>query len=94
MWLYAYESALKGLNGVGLDSHVTSDDYFGPLLAFKIEFYRSGSFHMNRNALLARLRLERLRRKLQQAAVEQDLADDFVDFDETESDEDTVTDLY
>jgi hypothetical protein len=92
MWLYAYESALKRLNATGLQSHVISDLYFGPLLALNVEFYRSGSFHMNRNVLLARLRLERLRQLMQQAAVEDDLAEDFVDFDDT--DEDTVSELY
>jgi hypothetical protein len=65
MWLYAYESALKSLNSTGSKSHVTTDPYFGPLLALNIEFYRSDWFHMNRNALLARLRLERAREQIQ-----------------------------
>ncbi len=83
MWLYSYESTLKGLNASGVKSHVTSDPYFGPLLALSIEFYRSDSFHMNRNALLARLRHERIRQQLQQTAVEANLAEQFDDFDET-----------
>jgi hypothetical protein len=86
MWLYAYESTLKGLNSTGSKVHVTSDPYFGPLLALNVEFYRSGSFHMNRSALLLRLRLERLRHQIQEAAVEQDLAEDFVDFDDAAED--------
>src|SRR5258708_30911681 len=45
MWLYAYESVLKNLNSTRSKGHVTSDPYFGPLLAQNIEFYRSGSFH-------------------------------------------------
>jgi hypothetical protein len=95
MWLYAYESVLKNLNSTGSKGHVTSDPYFGPLLAQNIEFYRSGSFHMNRNALLARLRQERLRQLIQQAAVEDDLAEDFVDFDDTaEESDDDVSDIY
>jgi hypothetical protein len=36
---------------------------------------------MNRNALIARLRLERVRQRIQQAAVEEDLAEEFDDFD-------------
>lgn len=81
MWLYAYESALKNLNSTRSKSHVTADPYFGPMLALDIEFYRSGAFHMNRNALLARLRLERVRQQIQRAAVEEDLAEEFDDFD-------------
>jgi hypothetical protein len=86
MWLYAYESALKNLNSTGLKSHVTADPYFGPMLALNIEFYRSGPFHLNRNTMLARLRLDRLRRQIQEAAVEEDLAEEFDDFD-AEADE-------
>ena len=82
MWLYAYESALKNLNGTGGVVHVTSDQYFGPLLALDVEFYRSGSFYMNRNKLLARLRLARLRHQIEQHAVEDDLAENYDDFDE------------
>ena len=82
MWLYSYESALKGLNSTRSKAHVTADPYFGPMLALDIEFYRSRSFHMNRNALLARLPLERARQQIQQAAVEEDLAEEFDDFDE------------
>jgi hypothetical protein len=81
MWLYAYESALKNISSTGSKSHVAADPYFGPLLALNIEFYRSGAFHMNRNALLARLRLERARQQLQKAAVEENLAEEFDDFD-------------
>lgn len=98
MWLYAYESALKGLSGTGSKAHVTSDPYFGPLFALNIEFYRSGPFHMNRNALLARLRFERLRQQLQQAAVENDLAEDFDDFEDlgetTDDYDDDASDFY
>ncbi|MBB4398831.1 RNA-directed DNA polymerase [Bradyrhizobium sp. ERR14] len=65
MWLYSYESALKNLNSSGSKAHVTADPYFGPMLALDVEFYRSGSSHMNRNALLARLRLERARQQIQ-----------------------------
>ncbi|MBR0991899.1 RNA-directed DNA polymerase [Bradyrhizobium japonicum] len=81
MWLYSYESSLKNLNSSGSKAHVTADPYFGPMLALDIEFYRSGSAHMNRNALIARLRLERARQLIQQAAVEEDLAEDIDDFD-------------
>lgn len=83
MWLYAYESALKALNAPGSNAHVKSDPYFGPLLNADVEFYRSGSSHMNRNTLLARLRLERLQHQIQQAAVEENLAEECDDFDET-----------
>lgn len=88
MWLYSYESALKGLNSSKFDAHVSSDDYFQPLLARKVEFYRSGSSHMNSSALLRRLRLERLRRQLQEAAIDEDLAEDLIDFEDVDEDED------
>jgi hypothetical protein len=95
MWLYAYESTLKNLNSTTSKRHVTSDPYFGPMLALNIEFYRSGSFHMNRNALLARLRQERLRQQIQQAAVAKDLAEEFDDFDdEAEESYDDEGDVY
>ncbi len=95
MWLYAYESALKNLNSTGSKGHVTADPYFGPMLALDIEFYRSGSSHVNRNALLARLRLERARQQIQQAAVEEDLAEEFDDFDaEAEESYDDESDFY
>ena len=65
------------------------------MLALDIEFYRSGSFHMNRNALLARLRQERVRLQIQQAAVEEDLAEDFDDFDaDAEASYDDESDFY
>ena len=92
MWLYAYESVLKSLNATGSKGHVRSDPYFGPLLALNIEFYRSGSFHMNRNTLLRRLRLERLRQLFQGTAVEVDLAEDFDDFDDVA--ENSYDDFY
>jgi hypothetical protein len=38
MWLYSYESALKGLNAAGTRTHVTADPYFGPLLSLGVEF--------------------------------------------------------
>lgn len=93
MWLYAYESVVKRLNSSGSEGHVTADPYFGPMQALGVAFYRSGSFQMNRNALLARLRLERVRQQMQQAAVEDDLAEDFDDFDAEESYGDE-TDFY
>lgn len=95
MWLYSYESALKGLNAAGTTAHVTSDPYFGPLLAQDVEFYRSGSSHLNRGTFLLRLRLERVRQQLQQAAVQEDLADEFVDFeDASEGEPDGAFDFY
>ena len=82
MWLYSYESVLKSLNSTGTNAHVKSDPYFDALLNAGVEFYRSGSFHMSKNTLLARLRLERLRHQVQQAAVTQNLAEEIDDFDE------------
>ncbi len=93
MWLYAYESALKGINSTATSSHVVADPYFGPMFSLNVEFYRSGSSHMNRNTLLSRLRLMRLRHAAQQAAVEEDLAEEFFDFEEEEVD-DSESDLY
>jgi len=94
MWLYAYESALKNLNSTRSKNHVTADPYFGPMMALNIEFYRSSSFHMNRNALLARLRLERARQLIQQAAVEADLAEEFDDFDDSDEPYEDKGDFY
>ena len=94
MWLYAYESTLKNLNSTRSKGHVTADPYFGPMMALNIEFYRSGSFHMNRSALLSRLRHERLRQLIQQAAVETDLAEDFDDFDDAEEAYEGEDDFY
>jgi hypothetical protein len=96
MWLYAYESVLKGLNATGSTAHVVSDSYFGPLLALDVEFYRSGSFHFNRNTLLSRLRTMRLRQQIVQFAVENDLAEGFDDFNEAsgESGEGEDEDFY
>jgi hypothetical protein len=96
MWLYAYESALKGLNGTTSVTYVTSDPYFGPMFANRVEFYRSGSFHLNANALLSRLRTERIRRSIQQMAVEDNLAEFVDDFDDLPGDEheDEIGDAY
>jgi hypothetical protein len=94
MWLYSYESALKGLNASKSDSHVMSDVYFQPLFARKVEFYRSGSLHMSGSALLRRLRVERLRRQLQEEAIDEDLANDIIDFEDVDEDEDDHLDAY
>jgi hypothetical protein len=87
MWLYAYEGALKGLSGTASVGHVTGDPYFRLMFAKRVEFYRSGSFHLNANALLRHLRTERIRRSIQQAAVEDNLAEFVDDFDDLPSDE-------
>jgi hypothetical protein len=87
MWLYAYESALKGLSGTASVAHVTEDPYFGPMFAQQVEFYRSGTFHLNANVLLRRLHAERIRRSFQQAAVEENLAEFVDDFDDLPVDE-------
>lgn len=43
MWLYSYESTLKGINGSGVgDGFLKSHRYFGKLYEKKIDFYRSG----------------------------------------------------
>ena len=96
MWLYAYESALKHLNSAGSKGTVTSDPYFTPLLSLNIEFYRSGSFRASQNTLLRQLRQERLRQLFQKAAVEDDLANDFDDFEDggEEDSRDDVSDFY
>ena len=94
MWLYAYESALKNLNSTRSKNHVLADPYFGPMMALNIEFYRSSSLHMNRNALLARSRLERARQLIQQAAVEADLAEEIDDFDDADEPSEDEGDFY
>ena len=83
MWLYSYESARKGLSATKATQHVAADQYFGPLLANKVEFYR-GDFHMHKNAYLTRLRVLRLRQLLQETAVAQDLAGDVTEFGDTD----------
>jgi hypothetical protein len=72
------------------------DPYFGPMFAKRVEFYRSGSFHLNANALLRHLRAERIRRTIQQAAVEENLAEGVDDFDDLPGDEyeDEDSDAY
>jgi hypothetical protein len=94
MWLYAYESGVKGLNGTSNPNYIRDDPYFGPIFGNQVEFYRSGSFHMNANTILKRLRAERLRRAIQEAAVEHDLAEHVDDFDDLSEDEDQIEDLY
>jgi hypothetical protein len=96
MWLYSYESTLKQLNGVTSEKHVTNHQYFGPIFAKKIEFYRSGSAHLNKVAHLSQLRMEHLRRRIQEKLVGEDLAEDLIDFGEYDDDElaDEETDLY
>jgi hypothetical protein len=42
MWLYAYETTLKGLNNSTKASHILGHKYYGRLYEKKIEFYRSG----------------------------------------------------
>jgi hypothetical protein len=85
MWLYAYEGTLKKLNGAGSDQHVTGDKYFSELYKRKIEFYRSGSFHMNANDILGKVRLENLRKHILSNNLAINLAEDVDDFDhETE----------
>jgi hypothetical protein len=94
MWLYAYESTLKNSNGVSSDTHVVSHRYFGPMYSKKIEFYRSGASHLNKDSVLQRLRLENSRRRFLGSQIEHGLEEDMNDFDISESDElDDVEDM-
>lgn len=93
MWLYAYESTLKMLNGVASDSHVTSHPWFSQLLSRKIDFYRSGSDHLNAHEVL-RTRLDNSRRKLMLERLEQNLGEDVDDFDFDDGDEQDKEDVY
>jgi hypothetical protein len=88
MWLYAYESTLKKLNGTSGDLHVTGDKYFNELYRRKVEFYRSGNFHMNANDILGKVRLDNLRRQIFKNNLLVNLAEDVEDF------EHEVEDLY
>jgi hypothetical protein len=88
MWLYAYESTLKKLNGVASDEHVTNDKYFIELLRRKIEFYRSGNFYMNANDILWKVRLDNVRRQIFKNSLLANLAEDVDDF------EHEVEDIY
>lgn len=81
MWLYAYESTLKNLNGMSKDQYITSDKYFRELYSRKIEFYRSGSFYMNANDILGKVRFENLRRQIFRGNLATNLAEDVDDFE-------------
>ncbi len=95
MWLYAYESTLKRLNGVTSQTHVTGHPYFQFLAQKKIEFYRSGLFHFSAHAILRAQQMENLRRRMMQAKLEEGLGEDIDDFeDSSEIGEEDGEDVY
>jgi len=98
MWLYAYESTLKGLNGLGTTSHVTGHKYFKFFFEKRIEFYRSGSDHIAANDIFRSLRIDNLRRRLLEDRLNLDLGEDMNDFDDVMFDEqendDNQSDVY
>ena len=98
MWLYAYKSALKNLNGAGATSHVTGHKYFRFLLSKRIEFYRSGSEHIATNDIFRSLRIDNLRRRLVEERLNVDLGEGVDDFDDwnfdEQDDDDSVSDVY
>lgn len=90
MWLYAYESTLKGLNksNVG-DGFVKSHLYFSELFARKIEFYRSGQGVFSLQETLRRRKIENTAAHKIAAQLSMDDADNLDDWD----DED-IGDIY
>ena len=59
MWLYSYETTLKGLNSSASgDAFVRAHKYFSTLFDKKVEFYRSGLGLFDIRGMLHRRRLE------------------------------------
>ena len=82
MWLYAYESALKGWNGYKSDAYVRGDAYFGELYTRKISFFDTEARISDVASLRHRdITANRIRRALLKDYFE-DLDFDLDDFDE------------
>lgn len=86
MWLYAYESARLSLNGSAGDGYVNAHPYFKSLLKQNVQFYRSGSGHFSAHEILRSRQLDALRQRLLALQVDDNLAEDIVDFEEEDYD--------
>lgn len=85
MWLFAYETALKGINPHASDRFVKDDPFFSLLYAKKISFLSMESGFTSIATTLRTKRLDNLRIK----KLRQDFVDDFeFDLDEFDDDED------
>ena len=91
MWLYAYETTLKNINGSVKKKHVTDHDYFRHLFKKKIEFYRSDVNFYEFSPLLKKMKYENLAKLKLIDDFEEDLS---FDIDEVDIGEDTVVDDY
>jgi hypothetical protein len=103
MWLYSYESALKGLNGNSINYHVMHDKYFKELYKRKIEFYRSGNCHINSNKILRTMKIKNMRKKLREEKLKDNYGIEIDDFDTedfsmefscNEGEDDDIGDIY
>lgn len=88
MWLYAYESARLSLNGAGGDGYVRSHPYFQHLLTNGVALYRSGPAYFSSHEVLRLRRAEAMRRRLLEAKIEEDLAEEFWDIEEDDAADD------
>ena len=88
MWLYAYESARLSLNGTVGDGYVKSHPYFQHLLTNGVAFYRSGPAHFSSHEVLRSRRAEAMRRRLLEAKIEEDLAEEFWELEEEDAADD------
>jgi hypothetical protein len=88
MWLYAYESTLKNLNGSSVgDGFIKAHKYFSQLLTKKVEFYRSGKGFEAFADVLHRRKLENsAARKIAADIVDDDLDNELGDWIEEEED--------
>ncbi|TIL63407.1 RNA-directed DNA polymerase [Mesorhizobium sp.] len=89
MWLYAYETTLKGINGTTKIKHVTDHEYFRYLYKKKIEFYRSSQDFYKLAPLLKKMKNENLAKSKLVDDFELDLSFDIeeIDFDDGAADE-------
>lgn len=94
MWLYAYESTIKDLNGIFDDRHLTDHPYFRYLAQRRVPFYRQGLDHLSTDAVLRAQRIENIRRRFQTQRLESDLGEEVDDFEPELGDEDEEEDIY
>jgi hypothetical protein len=93
MWLYAYESTIKGLNGAANgDAFIRAHRYFKDLLRRNVEFYRSGQGIGAIGDILHRRKLENTAALKIAADLNEDLDAEIDDWDEAEEEEEE--DLY
>ncbi|WP_192183865.1 hypothetical protein [Mesorhizobium amorphae] len=92
MWLYAYETTLKNINGTTKTKHVTDHEYFRFVYKKKIEFYRSNLDFYNLAPLLKKMKKENLAKNKLVDDFEVDLSFDIDEIDF--ADDDIFADEY